>query len=104
MAIQKDYETPSTGAVASYHVAGMVTLDAFQKSTMVMVYSYLSADARTSGKAPMYTQQIQVAGLPGDGEGAFAYAEQKLITAPDSDDPTSVNLTRGTFVGGEIVA
>jgi hypothetical protein len=103
MPIQKDYETPSTGAVASYHVAGMVTLDAFSKVSTVMVYSYFSSDARASGKASMYTQQIQVTGLPADGEGAFTYAEQQLIAAAAADDQTYGNPARSAFVGGEIV-
>ncbi|MBB3260013.1 hypothetical protein F4827_005085 [Paraburkholderia bannensis] len=81
----------------------MVTLDAFSNATMVMMYSFLSADARAAGKAAMYTQQIQVTGLPPDGVGAFAYAEQQLIVAPSNDDTTALNPARSVFVGGEIV-
>ncbi|POR54570.1 hypothetical protein B0G62_102178 [Paraburkholderia eburnea] len=103
MPIKKDYETPSTGAVASYHVTGLVTLDATAKTTMAMVYSYLSADARAAGKAPMYTQQIPVTGLPPDGQDAFAYADQQLIVAPASDDSAALNPARSVFVGGDVV-
>ncbi|WP_321953099.1 hypothetical protein [Paraburkholderia bannensis] len=104
MAIKKDYETPATGAIASYHVAAMVTLDAISKVTSVTVQSFLSADARAAGKSPMYQQQIMIAALPDAGVDAFAFADAQLVAAPSSDDAAALNPTRYTFAGATIVA
>lgn len=103
MPIKKDYEAPSTGAIAGYHVAQMVTLDKVSKGTSVALYSYLSADACAAGKAPMYQQQIMIAALPDSGADAFRFAEQQLIGAPPSDDAATLNPSRYAFAGAEIV-
>ncbi|WP_322105842.1 hypothetical protein [Paraburkholderia sp. J41] len=103
MPIKKDYETPATGAIAGYHVAQMVTLDAISSVTSVGLYSYLSADACAAKKAPMYTQQIGIAGLPPSGTDAFAFAEQQLVTAAESDDLARLNPSRYAFAGGSVV-
>lgn len=103
MPMKKDYVTPSTGATASYHVVQMVALDAIGKGTSVAVYSYLSADARAAGKAPMYTQQLQIGGLPPSGTDAFAYAEQQLAAAEPADVSPTVPVVRYAFAGAEIV-
>ncbi|WP_144149323.1 hypothetical protein [Paraburkholderia sp. BCC1884] len=103
MPLQKDYVTPSTGATASYHRASLVTLDDDGKSTSIQIASYLNADMRAAGKAPLYTQQIVVDGLPANGQDAFAYAEQQLsAAAPENAAPTYAN--RFVFAGAEIVA
>ncbi|MCP3721718.1 hypothetical protein M3I53_01020 [Paraburkholderia sp. CNPSo 3272] len=104
MPIKKDYETPSTGAIASYHVAQMVTLDKISKGTSVALYSYLSADACAAGKAPMYQQQIMITALPDSGADAFAFAEQEIVAVPPTDEAASLNLSRYAFAGAEIVA
>jgi hypothetical protein len=103
MPLQKDYVTPATGATASYHVTKLVTLDLDGNNTSISVASYLNADMRAAGKAPLYTQQIVVDGLPEDGLNPFTYADQQLaVTRPDDAAPTYAN--RFVFAGAEIVA
>ena len=103
MPIKKDYETPATGAIASYHVAAMVTLDAISKATSVTLQSFLSADARAAGKSPMYQQQIMITGLPDSGTDAFAFADAQLVAAAPSDDAATLNPARYAFADAEIV-
>ncbi|MBB6319235.1 hypothetical protein [Paraburkholderia tropica] len=103
MPIKKDYETPATGAIASYHVAAMVTLDAISNVTSVSLQSFLSADARAAGKSPMYQQQLMITALPTPGTDAFAFAEAQLVAAPPSDDAAALNPARYAFAGAEII-
>jgi hypothetical protein len=103
MPLKKDYVTPATGATASYHVAKVVTLDAEGKNTSASVASYLSAATYSAGKAPLYTQQIVVAGLPVDGKDAFAFAEQQLSAPQPASDPVPMFAGRYTFADAEIV-
>ncbi|MDR3386804.1 MAG: hypothetical protein P4L92_07105 [Rudaea sp.] len=104
MPLQKDYVTPATGATASYHVAQQVTLDGAGQNTSVSVASYLNADMRAAGKAPLYTQQIIVDGLPPDGQSAFTYAEEQLAVANTTDGAMPTYANRFVFAGAEIVA
>ncbi|WP_321891681.1 hypothetical protein [Paraburkholderia tropica] len=103
MPIKKDYETPATGAIASYHVSAMVTLDAISKATSITVQSFLSADARAAGKSPMYQQQVMISSLPESGADVFAFADAQLVAAPPSDDAAALNPARYAFTGAEIV-
>lgn len=101
MPLQKDYESPSTGATASYHVVKQVTLDRESNIVNATVASYLSADAKSAGKFALYTQQITITGLPPAQVDAFDYAEQQLIVA---DDGATIALgNRYAFAGAEIV-
>lgn len=101
MPLQKDYVTPSTGAVASYHVVQQVSLDRVSTITGATVASYLSKDAKDTGKFPMYTQQIQITTLPPSGQDPFVYAEQQLIIDIPAGAPPSAN--RYAFSGAAIV-
>jgi len=103
MPLQKDYETPSTGANASYHVVQQVSIDYVSTMTNATVASYLSKDALSAGKFPMYTQQIMLAGLPPDGEIARDYAEAQLVVAQPDDSSVPV-ANRYVFAGASIVA
>jgi hypothetical protein len=103
MPLQKDYETPSTGAVASYHVVQQVGLDYVSLQTNATVASYLTKEARDAGKFSLYTQQISVDGLPTAGADARDFAEQQLVTAaPQSSGGPYAN--HFVFAGAEIVA
>ncbi|MDE1011390.1 MAG: hypothetical protein OSB38_37585 [Paraburkholderia fungorum] len=104
MPLQKDYVTPATGATACYHVAKQVTLDKDGNNASISVASYLNAEMQAAGKAPLYTQQIVVDGLPPDGQNAFAYAEQQLAAAPPADNSMPTYANRFAFAGAEIVA
>lgn len=103
MPLQKDYVTPATGATASYHVAKQVTLDKDGNNTSISVASYLNAEMQAAGKAPLYTQQIVVDGLPPDGQNGFAYADQQLAAAVPTDDGVQIYANRFIFAGTEIV-
>lgn len=103
MPLQKDYQTPATGATASYHVAQLVTLDGVGKNTSITVASYLSADMKAAGKSPLYSQQIVVDGLPPDGQNAFVFAEAQLAAAAPSDGSPPTYTNRNVFAGAAIV-
>lgn len=103
MSLQKDYEVPSTGATASYHFVQQVGLDRISNLTNATVASYLSSDAHSAGKFPLYTQQIALSGLPPKGVDAFDFAEQGLVESPADGAAFSVG-TRYAFAGAEIVA
>lgn len=103
MPLEKDYTTPSTGAVASYHVVQQVSLDNVSKTTNATVSSYLSKDAVDAGKFAMYTQQIMLTGLPADGQNAFDYAEAQLVAAQPADTGTP-SVNRYVFAGAMIVS
>ncbi|MFP4889307.1 hypothetical protein [Paraburkholderia sp. EG304] len=102
MPLQKDFETPSTGATAGYHVVQQVSLDYVSSQIDATVASYLSKDARDAGKFPLYTQQITVAGLPAAGADARDYAQQQLVAAAPQDG-SGPYANRFVFAGAEIV-
>lgn len=104
MPLKKDYVTPATGATASYHVAKLVTLDKDGKNTSISVSSYLNSEMQAAGKAPLFTQQIVVDGLPPGGQDAFEYADQQLAAATPADSSTPTYANRFAFAGAEIVA
>lgn len=104
MPLQQDYDTPSTGAVASYHVVQQVSLDYVSNLVGATVASYLSKDARDAGKFAMYTQQIQFQGLPEAGTDALAYAEAQLSAAAPTDGSVVPGFpNRYAFAGATIV-
>jgi hypothetical protein len=103
MPLQKDYVTPSTGATASYHVVQQVSLDYVSAQANATVASYLSNDALMAGKFPMYTQQIMLAGLPGDSQDARDYAEAQLVLAQPANASVS-SANRYIFAGAAIVS
>ena len=97
--ITKDYVTPSTGATATVHVVNQVSLDyTGNTTTYVTVASYVSADAHAAGKLPVFTQQIQLEGLPASGQDARDYAEARLVEPVPATGPYAVN--RYVFSGG----
>ncbi|MBW0450831.1 hypothetical protein [Paraburkholderia phenoliruptrix] len=102
MPLQKDYETPSTGALASYHVVQQVSLDYVSTLTGVTVASYLSKEAKDAGRFPMYAQQIQIAGLPEAGADAREFAEAQLVAAIPAD-ATAQTANRYAFSGAQVV-
>jgi hypothetical protein len=102
MPLQKDFETPATGAVAAYHVVQQVGLDKVSNITTATVASYLSSDAKAAGKFSLYTQQIQIGSLPDKSQDAFDFAEAQLTAeVPDGTPPQAVN--RYVFSGAQIV-
>lgn len=101
MPLQKDYETPATGANASYHVVQQIGLDKVSNMTTATVASYLSSGAKAAGKFPLYTQQIQLSALPDKSQDAFDFAEAQLVAAiPDGAVQTT---NRYVFSGAQIV-
>lgn len=103
MPLQLNYTTPATGAVASYHVVQQVGLDYVSNITNATVASYLDKNAKDSGKFPMYTQQIQIDGLPDAGADARVFAESSLSGAAPTDGGALPNMNRYVFAGAEIV-
>ena len=104
MAIQFSYVTPSTGAVADYHVVKQITLDYDASVTNVQVASYVSADAYNAGKFPAYNQAIQIAGLPVTTTDPLATVEADLIAAAPTDGTASNYPNRYLFAGASIVS
>jgi hypothetical protein len=102
MPLQFNYVTPSTGATAAYHVVQQVGLDYESKLTNATVASYLDSDAKSAGKFPMYTQQIQIAGMPDTGTDARSFAESSLATAAPTDGSGSSYPNRYAFAGATI--
>lgn len=94
-----DYIVPTTGATATYHEVTQINLDKASTSTVATVASYVNADTRTAGKLPLYTQQIQVAGLP-DSSDPFAWAESELVEQAPVPVPDGTVFNRYTFAGG----
>lgn len=101
MPFQKDYETPATGAVATYHAVQQVSLDYVSNCTTALVVSYLSQATKDSGKQPLYSQQVQLTGLPPAGTDALAFAESQLIATPPADTVSVGN--RYAFAGALLV-
>lgn len=104
MPLQLNYVTPSTGATASYHVVQQVALDYVSTLTNATVASYLDSAAKDAGKFPMYTQQIQINGLPDSGVDARTFAESSLVDAAPADGTASTYSSRYVFSGAAIVA
>jgi hypothetical protein len=102
MPLQKNYETPATGATSSYHVVQQVGLDRVSTLTTATVASYLSGDAKAAGKMPMYTQQIQIDGFPANGQDAFDFAEAQLVVMAPDDAPVRA-ANRYVFSGAQMV-
>jgi hypothetical protein len=101
MPIQLDYVTPATGAQASYHAVNVVTLNYDGAFTMATVASYVSKDAKDTGKQAMYQQQVQINGLPtGDPR---AFCESALVELKPTDGSADPFPIRYTFAGGAIV-
>jgi hypothetical protein len=104
MPISFNYTTPNTGAVAEYHAVTGAYLDYTGQFVTAYVSSYLDADAKTAGKFSMYQQQIQLDGMPPDGQTVLAYAEAELIAPVPADAPASSFQNRYAFAGGTLVA
>jgi hypothetical protein len=104
MPLKLSYVTPNTGAPASYHVVQQVGLDYVSTLMSATVASYLDSDAKDAGKFPMYTQQIQIVGLPESGVDAKSFAESALAAPVPQDDGGLSNTNRYAFAGAEIVA
>jgi len=103
MPLSLEYETPSTGVVATYHVAAQAVIDWRASNCTVTVESYLSKDVKDAGKWAVYTQMIVLDGLPVAGQDARDYAEAQLIVAiPDSVPVPPLN-NRYTFTGAVVV-
>ncbi|MEM5325160.1 hypothetical protein VSR34_00930 [Paraburkholderia sp. JHI2823] len=104
MPLQQDYVTPSTGAVASYHVVQQVSLDYVSNLVGATVASFLSKDAKDAGRFAMYTQQIQLHGIPAPGENTLAYVEAQLAEAEPTDGSVVPGFpNRYAFAGATIV-
>ncbi|WP_438396501.1 hypothetical protein [Caballeronia sp. DA-9] len=103
MPIAANYETPSTGASATYHVVQQITLDFVSSITNSTVASFLSKEAKDAGKFPMYTQQIPVEGLPAAGQDPLTYAEGRIVEPMPDGTVVAPYANRYAFAGGEIV-
>ncbi|CAB3795440.1 hypothetical protein [Pararobbsia alpina] len=96
------YVVPTTGAPASYHEVSQITLDKASLSSVATIGSYVSADTKTAGKLPLYTQQIQISGLP-DSTDPFQWCEQMLIEAAPDQPTSGIAPNRYTFAGGTMI-
>ena len=103
MPIAANYETPSTGALATYHVVQQITLDFVSSITNSTVASFLSKDAKEAGRFPMYTQQIPVDGLPAAGQDPLTYAEARIVEPMPGGTIVAPYANRYAFAGGEVV-
>ncbi|HDR9512010.1 TPA: hypothetical protein QDC03_007254, partial [Burkholderia cepacia] len=111
MAIKKALVLESTGAPASYHVVSNVAIDAASKFTSATVQSYVSEATFKAGKQPLQgCVMIVMAGMPEADEGAFAYAQRRLVEprpegdAQKTDGPMMYGSTdRYMLAGGEFI-
>lgn len=103
MSIQANYATPLTGAPASYHVVVALFLDAKNNSTFATVESYVDKANHDAGKSFVYTQQIQLNGLPASGSDSFVSAQEALVAAQPTDGTASTAPNRYIFAGGALV-
>lgn len=112
MAIKKEVVMDATGASASYHVIGNVSIDATAKVTIATVMSYVSEDTFKADKLPLQGgQSISVSGMPKDNEGAFAYIQKRLVEPKPAGDNKAADtpmlygsVDRYMLADGEIVA
>jgi hypothetical protein len=104
MAIQFDYTTPSTGAVASYHVVQQIGLDYASNRTHVSIASYVSKEAYSAGKFPVFIQSIDMDGLPAVNSDPLVTVQSALIAAPPTDGTASNTPNRYLFAGASAVA
>lgn len=104
MGIQFSYTTPSTGAVAQYHVVQNIGLDYISGNTNVQVASYVSQDACNAGKFPVYQQGIQIAGLPITTADPLATVQADLVASAPTDGTASTSPNRYLFAGATIIA
>jgi hypothetical protein len=102
MSIQFSYTTPSTGAVADYHVVQQIGLDYISNNTNVQVASYVSKDAYEAGKFPVYTQNIQIAGLPVVTADPLVTVQNNLMAAAPTDGTASTTPNRYLFAGATL--
>ncbi|MDR5736120.1 hypothetical protein QCE47_27800 [Caballeronia sp. LZ025] len=103
MPIASNYTTPSTWAVASYHVVQQLTLDYVSGQCTATVASFLSKEAKDAGKSPIYSQQIVLEGMPESNADPKGYAEALLIEPQPADVNTPPYANRYAFAGGTIV-
>ncbi|GGD63541.1 hypothetical protein [Caballeronia grimmiae] len=103
MPIASNYTTPSTWAVATYHVVQQLTLDYVSGQCTATVGSFLSKEAKDAGKFTIYTQQIVLEGLPAANADPKAYAEGVLVEAQPADVTSPPYANRYAFAGGTIV-
>lgn len=103
MPIQQSYVTPNTGATASYHVVASVFIDYVNQNTFAAINSFVDKANHDSGKQPLYSQQIQLSGIPAAGTDPLASVQQALVAAEPTDGTASNAQNRYIFAGGTLV-
>jgi hypothetical protein len=103
MSLKLDYTVPSTGAVAGYHRVPQVSIDKDASLTTATVTSYVSKDAYDAGKFALYTQSIQLPGVPTPTADPFTTVEARLIEATPTDGTASTLPGRYSFAGATLV-
>jgi hypothetical protein len=103
MPLSLSYATPSTGALAEYHVITSINLDLENSKTTASVMSFMNKAARTAGKFAMFQQQVQIDGLPTDGQNVKDFAEAALVVVPPVGTPPAPFPNQFDFAGAEIV-
>jgi hypothetical protein len=103
MPVALNYTTPSTWAVADYHVVQQINLDFVSSTCTATVASFLSKEAKDAGKSPIYAQQIALEGVPSSGADPKAYVEGMLIEPQPADVTIPPYANRYVFAGGTIV-
>lgn len=103
MAIQLQYVTPASGALASYHVVQTVQIDYVGSNTITQVASYVDANAYKAGKVPVYIQSISLGGIPDTTQDPLVTVQSMLTQAAPTDGPAASAPNRYTFAGGTLV-
>lgn len=103
MPLSLSYATPSTGAISEYHEIFSINIDLESSKTTASVMSFVNKAARTTGKFAMYQQQIQIDGLPADGQNVKDFAEAALVVVPPAGTPPVPFPNQFDFAGAEIV-
>jgi hypothetical protein len=103
MPLSLSYATPSTGAIAEYHVVTSINLDLENSKTTASVTSFVNKAARIGSKSAMFQQQIQIDGLPADGQIVKDFAEAALVVVPPAGTPPVPFPNQFDFAGAEIV-
>lgn len=94
IAINREIEDGSTGAVASYHVIEYVSIDYKFKTVTATLNGYVSKKAYDAGRNPLCSHSISVSVLPEEGEVTRAWLYGKAV---EQDNEQSV------FSGAELV-
>lgn len=79
IAINREIEDESTGAVANYHVIEYVGIDYKYKTVTATLNGYVSKKAYEAGRNPLCAHSITVNALPEEGEVSRVWLYGKAV-------------------------